>query len=251
MISHSARAAFSLLAAALLLASPALPYDTDLTSEALRDAYFLGQRADEKTSKFFDAYTRHLPIAKSGPYISQITLLTPYALVVDSSRQKTQGYSAQQASEEYHQRGDTLRVYVRIEFTATYTYLQATQSAQRVASEQNLAFQLEEFWRDFGYVLSQQESPRGDSASGTNSDQRDARDDSNNLDSGTPRHTIVARYADASAIYGNGENGGGLSGAVVSLDYDAADVSSAPATFEVITPADDHISVSFDLSKLR
>jgi len=43
-----ARSVASLLAAALLLASSAFAFSTPLSDEAVREAYFLGQRRDEK-----------------------------------------------------------------------------------------------------------------------------------------------------------------------------------------------------------
>src|SRR6266566_1804026 len=98
------RAFLALLTSALLLSTPALPFDTPLSDQAVREAYFLGQRTDQKIVDFFSGYTRHLPFPKAGPYVSEIQLLTPYAQVVELSHQNTAGYSAQQAWKDYQDR---------------------------------------------------------------------------------------------------------------------------------------------------
>src|SRR5438034_4077976 len=66
------RAFLALLTSALLLSTPALPFDTPLSDQAVREAYFLGQRTDQKIVDFFSGYTRHLPFPKAGPYVSEI-----------------------------------------------------------------------------------------------------------------------------------------------------------------------------------
>jgi hypothetical protein len=229
--------------AALLASQPACAYEIPLESHSVRDGYFFGQRGDEKLAKFLDTYAKHLPVSQKGPYISEIKLLTPYAQVVDISRQKTAGYSAQQAAQEYKDRGDTFRVYVRIEFTATYGFLQAVESANHAAREQKLPLQPYDFWRDFQFILSQDAKPAEarDSASDSGDRQQENGD----------RRVIDARWADASLIYGDTEFNGGLAGAVVWLDYDAKDITSDPASVEVVTPAGQHVVATFDLSKLR
>ena len=85
------RAFLALLTSALLLSTPALPFDTPLSDQAVREAYFLGQRTDQKIVDFFSGYTRHLPFPKAGPYVSEIQLLTPYAQVVELSHQNKIG----------------------------------------------------------------------------------------------------------------------------------------------------------------
>ena len=60
-----------------------------------------------------------------------------------------------------------------------------------------------------------------------------------------------ARSADATPIYGDSNYNGGLEGTVVWLDYDAKDITSDPASVEVVTPAGQHVVATFDLSKLR
>src|SRR5215469_6785575 len=121
--------------AVTLLVWPAAAFGTHLSDQAVREAYFLGQRNDEKTAQFLESYLRRLPMPQSGLYVSEIELFTPYAEAVDLSRQHTVGYSAQQAAQEYRDRGDVFRLRVRVFFTDTYyqrTYARAaTQKGDR------------------------------------------------------------------------------------------------------------------------
>src|ERR1700722_14807021 len=78
----------------LALAGPADSYDTQLDSQAVREAYFLGRRSDQKTSEFLESYIKHLAMSEHGPYIADVSLYTPYAQVVFSSWRNSVGYSA-------------------------------------------------------------------------------------------------------------------------------------------------------------
>ena len=66
-------------------------YDHPLSSKAIREAYFLGQRNDEKVTDFLAQYIKRLPIPEKGPYISEISLYTPYAQVVLRSWRRVTG----------------------------------------------------------------------------------------------------------------------------------------------------------------
>lgn len=128
MLPTPARSIISVLAAGLLVWPLSDVVGATLSDETVREAYFLGQRNDEKTARFLETYRRRLSMPQSGLYISEIELFTPYAETVDLSRQRTFGYSAQQAAQEYRERGDVFRLRVRVFFTDTYsqrTYAQA------------------------------------------------------------------------------------------------------------------------------
>lgn len=121
----------SLIAGALLAPLPSTAFDSPLSDTAVREAYFLGQRHDESLAGFFEKYTRHLPSAKSGAYVSSVAFLTPFALVVEFSSRQADGYSAQQAQIDHRKRGEFVRITVQLEFASGYTLRPAT------------------FWRDF------------------------------------------------------------------------------------------------------
>jgi hypothetical protein len=208
------------LAAALLL------LEIPLSDTAVREAYFLGQRNDQKTADFLKLYTRSFPLPDKGPYISEIHLLTPYAQVVVNSSQHSTGYSAQQALADYRRRGDTLLLQIRIEFTPTYTYDDAVRTANDTAREFNRHLDPEDFWQAFRFTLSQNDQYF---------EPRDIRSD---------------------PIYGSSspsDLGPTLRGAMVSLEFDAApfEPESAPVQVEVIPPITNHVLAKFDLAKLR
>jgi hypothetical protein len=98
----------SWVAAALLFTPRAFALDLPLSSEAVREAYFLGQRHDEKTARFFEMYRQHFPVPRSGPYVSAMELSTPYVRAVELSER------------EFRDRGNSVRLGVEVRYTATY-----------------------------------------------------------------------------------------------------------------------------------
>jgi len=202
---------------------PLLAYDTDLSDTAVREAYFLGQRNDEKTRSFFEPYTRHLPLPKSGPYVSEINLLTPLAQVVKVSSRTTGGYSAQQAHLDYRDRGDSLLLEVHIEFTPTYSQIDAVRPSSKDGAEKGIVMRTEDFWQNFRYGIKQKED------------------------------WIDPRSMNGEPEYGSSDSYGSalLIGAWVYLDYDARNVPSDDTEVHVFTPDGQDVSVTFDLSKLH
>lgn len=209
----------TILMVGLLLTPSSFAFDLSLSDEAVREAYFLGQRNDENTTQVLAPYTTHLALPERGPYVSEIGLFTPYSQVIDVSRQRTGYYSAQEAQQDYRERGDTILVLVRIEFTATYDYQQAVASANNAGKEQDISFQPQDFWKDFCLGLSQEGK------------------------------WVEPRTERAEAVYNRGE--GGLGGAVVWMEFDAHDVASAETSVEVETPDGQHVVATFDLSRLH
>lgn len=104
----------------LLLPQLGFAYEQPLTDESVREAYFLGQDAD-RAADFLAQYVKSLPVPDNGPDVAEIELQTPYAQVVEVSREHSVGYSAQQAAADYKQRGDSIQVRVKVLFTPTYT----------------------------------------------------------------------------------------------------------------------------------
>src|SRR6266403_2944723 len=97
LMPFSARIASSAMISALLVCQAAFAFDTPLSDQAVREAYFLGQRHDETMSTFLNKYTKLLPPPKTGPDIASVTVFTPFALLVQQSSQRSE-YSAQQAA---------------------------------------------------------------------------------------------------------------------------------------------------------
>lgn len=213
----------AMLSAALLALQPVAAYDAPLDPSAVREAYFLGQRSDEKRAKFFEAYLKHLALPEKGPYVSEIELLTPYAQVVDVSRQHTGAYNAQQAAEDYKKRGDSIQVRMRIEFTPSYGPIESLPPSRDSRAGPGIPIRRDDFWKDFQIRLSQ---------AGKTIEPLDT-------------------YGEPIFNRSSGVGWGGLAGAQVWFYYDAADVASTEATVEVVTPDGQKITAKFDLEKLR
>jgi hypothetical protein len=212
----------SLLVAALLLSPVVFAFELRLSDEAVREAYFLGQRNDERTAEFLAKYRRHLPIPETGPYVSTVELFTPYAEAVDFSRQRSFGYSAQDAAQDYRKRGDLIRVSITIEFTPTYGYLIERQVKHESNTGKGLEFRSPSFWKDFTYRLAQ-----GD-------------------------NVIEPLDMQGHATYSVSEDSVAMTGAVILLVYDAEKIaSSCDAAVEVDTPDGQHVVANFDLATLK
>jgi len=84
-----------LVTAALLLAQTTLAFQTPLSDESVREAYFLGQRHDFSLERLVDKYTHRLSPPKSGPYISSIAFFTPFMVAARLSGDHVRNYSAQ------------------------------------------------------------------------------------------------------------------------------------------------------------
>jgi hypothetical protein len=149
----SGRSLAPVLAAALLLSPSSFAFDAPLSDQAVREAYFLGQRRDEKTVEFLDKYRRHLTVPESGPWISTVEFFTPFAEAVELSRQRSFGYSAQDATQDYRKNGDRLRVTITIEFTNSYGELSQVKTSQRSGSPNGFSVRPSNFWKDFTYRL--------------------------------------------------------------------------------------------------
>ena len=211
------RRGLAILAAALLLTSTASPCEVPLSDEAVREAYFLGQRHDETTARLLETYRRYFPVPKSGPHVFVVELFTPYALAVESSRQHSFNYSAQQAKLDYRARGDSLRVGVYVRYTNTYgpgfPY-----SPNKVPGPTGT-------WEDFHVRLTL---------------------------NGKLLEPGSLRYEGTRMGTGGGKGGGSRpTGFIVWQEYPSPNSAFTDATIEVDTPDGQHVVASFDLTALR
>jgi hypothetical protein len=138
-----ARSWLVIVLAALTMAQPALAFEYPLTSEAIREAYFLGKASSSKKAEFFEKYTHHLPMPKSGPYVAWISVETPFACVVDKVSRTPLNYHAPDAEQDFLGKPGCFRVRLEIDFTPTYP---DPTGATAVPSD---------FWRDFKVHLRQ------------------------------------------------------------------------------------------------
>jgi hypothetical protein len=215
----------SLLTAALLLTQPTFALELPLSSEAVREAYFLGQRRDEKTARFLETYRQHLPAPKCGPHVAVVELFTPYAEAVELSRQGAGlGYSAQQAEQDYRRRRNSVRIGVHIVYPGAFGSVTPCPSGPQSGSGAQPVSAPAGFWKDYQVRVSQ---------------------------GGKTLESRNVRY-EGTHISPSGKGAGSwTTGFIVWLEYDAEALSSSEATVETQTPDGQHVVAKFDLEKLR
>jgi hypothetical protein len=101
------------LALALSLAVPVNAYDFPLTSNAIRDAYFLGNRAGGLGERFLADYRQTIPDLHVGNFTSFVQIETPFMQVALRSG-KALNYSAQDAVREFLDKPAVLRLHLEI-----------------------------------------------------------------------------------------------------------------------------------------
>jgi hypothetical protein len=220
-MSFLARIATSITISVLLLCQPVLAFQSPLSDESVREAYFLGQRHDETFARFLDKYTKFLPLPKTGPHIASVTFFTPFALLVQQSSQHTSGYSAQQAAIDHRNQPEFVRIVVQILLTDSYGPFLARPTGSRSGSPVGIQLRSSDFWRDFKIQVSDGEK------------------------------NLVLDSPTGNPIYRCDEGGCVLTGANVQFDFPADLFTSGSAIIDVDPPEGDSVSVEFDLDHLR
>jgi hypothetical protein len=215
------RSLASLLAALLAVPFPSAAFDTPLSDTAVREAYFLGQRRDETMSRFLEKYTIFLAPPKSGPHIASITMFTPYALAVLDSREKSVGYSAQQAALEHGKHAESVKAILDILFTDSYgAYIPRPVGSRRDAAT-GLMPRRYDFWKDFQVNFFFKDDQLKPSSS-----------------SGQPKLACD-------------DGGCTLIGATLEFEFLAENVPSDSITIQVIPPEGEQLVLDFDLASRR
>ena len=110
--------------AALFLASQtaaAQTYHYPLHSEAIRDAYFLGERNNFQTTDCLLQYIHRFTGPQAGRYyISQIEISTPYQQIVLRGQRDTPGDSALQAETDLREHPLKLIARIQVEWNAAH-----------------------------------------------------------------------------------------------------------------------------------
>ena len=213
---------FLSLLASFSLALPVSAFQSPLSEESVREAYFLGQRHDDTFARFLDKYTQYLAPPKTGPHISSVTFFTPFALAAYQSSKRSAGYSAQQAQIDHRNQAEMVEISVQIQFTQSYGALIAQPTATRGASV-GYAQRHSDFWKDFEVSVF-------------------------NGDAQQPLKT--------SSFFGDptfscSKAGCILIGAILYLEFPADAFTSSSATIEINPPEGDPVAVDFNLSSLR
>ena len=221
MLRSSARPIAAVLVALVLLIPSSFAFDTPLSDEAVREAYFLGQRHDDTMATFLNKYTKYLESPKTGPDIASVTVFTPFALLVQQSSQHTSGYSAQQAALDHRDQAEFVRIIVQIQFTDSYGPYIVRPTGTRSGSPKGFVPRPYDFWKDFDVQVSSKDKNLEPFSS-----------------SGQPLLLCD-------------EGGCTLTGATLQFDFSAEDFPSGSATIEVYPPEGDPLSIDFDLDHLR
>jgi hypothetical protein len=208
------------LAAVLAFPLPSRAFDTPLSDTAVREAYFMGQRHDERLADFLNKYTKELPPPQTGPYIASITFFTPFAQVAVHSSQQS-NYSAQRAQIDHRDQHETVQVIVQIQFTDSYGAYIVRPTGGRSDSPKGFAFRSSRFWKDFEIrVFNKDDSLRAFRSSGK------------------PNYLCS-------------DGGCTLTGATLYLEFFADEFTEDTATVEIYPPEGDQVTVDFDLSSFR
>ena len=204
-----------------LLMSPALfAFNSPLSDEAIREAYFLGQRRDEKMTAFLEKYKQHLREPDRGPFVSSVEFLTPFALAVLQSKDRSTGYSAQQAAEEHRGVEENVVVNIEVLFTESYGALIQRPISDRSGAPTGFAFRSSDFWRDIDVQVIVKDKVIKPASF-----------------SGEPIYFCARGCA--------------LMGATMRLEIPARFVDSDLATMHVVPPEGPEVWVDFDLTGLR
>jgi len=217
---NSCRSFLTLLLSILLISRGALAFSSPLSDEAIREAYFLGQRRDEKMTAFLEKYKQHLREPDRGPYVSSVEFLTPFALLVLQSKDHSTGYSAQQAAEEHRGVEESVVVNIEVLFTESYGALIQQPVSDRSGAPTGFAFRPSDFWRDVDVQVIVKDKVIKPT-----------------------RFTGEPLYFCA--------RGCALMGATLRLEIPARLVDSDSATVQVIPPEGPEVWVDFDLTGLR
>jgi hypothetical protein len=205
----------------LLLSSPTLGFNFPLSDEAIREAYFLGQRHDESMAQFLAKYRKALPMPESGPQISSVEFLTPFARLILLSSQRV-NYSAQQAAQEHRGRAELVSITIQVQLTSSYGAFIAAPTGPGSGSPTGYTLRPPDFWKDIDIQV--------------------VMDDK----------TLEPTDFTGEPNYRCGDEGGCvLSGATLHLDIPAKLFTSESATVQIAPPEGPDVSVEFDLTSLR
>lgn len=223
MPSYPARFFAAILSFALFLIPPSFAFESPLSDEAVREAYFLGQRHDGTYPRLLAKYTRFLPPPRTGPYISSIAFHTPFIQVVAHSDGIVGGYSAQQAQLDHRANGkEIVQIFVDIQLTESYGRLIPVSANTRSNSPTAFVQRASDFWKDFQVRI------------------YDGAEEIIAADSHGYAHFSCGRYGHCI-----------LTGATIEFDFPATAFTSDMATIGVTPPEGQAVSVDFDLNSLK
>jgi hypothetical protein len=218
------RSWLGIVAAFVMPAQPVFAFQSPLSDESVREAYFLGQRHDGSFEQLVEKSTRRFPAPKNGPYISSVIFVTPFVSAAQLSNNHIGNYSAQQAELDHRELGkEIVKITVEIQLTESYgQFIAPAKANSRSGSASTLILRPDDFWRDFQVQIF-----NGDQAL------------SSAVYHGRPNYSC-------------GEYGPCiLTGATLTYEFPADAFSTDSATISVDPPEGGPVTADFDLSRLR
>ena len=210
---------FASFLVAICVTLPASAFDVPLSDEAVREAYFLGQRHD---ASFLSNYIKFLPLPRTGPHISSVTFLTPFAQFAQFSSNYVGNYSAQQARLDHLGQKEIVEITVEIQLTLSYGAFISSPSSSRSSSPSVLTPRSSEFWKDFHVQIYDGDQP------------------------------LSPSDFHGHANYSCGRRGPCvMTGATLKFEFPADAFTSGSTTVHIDPPEGDPVSVDFDLIRLR
>jgi hypothetical protein len=222
---HSAaRPGMAIVAALVMLAQPIFAFQSPLSDESVREAYFLGQRRDGSVESLVEKSTRRFPAPKNGPYISSVMFLTPFVGAAQLSSNYVGNYSAQQAELDHRDAGkEVVKITIEIQLTESYgQFIIPAKTTSRSGSASVLIPRPHDFWRDFRVQIF----------------------NGNQAQSSSVYH--------GSSNYSCGDYGSCiLTGATLAFEFPADAFSADSASIRVEPPEGEPVTAEFDLERLR
>jgi hypothetical protein len=210
---------FASFLVAICVTLPASPFDVPLSDEAVREAYFLGQRHD---ASFLGNYIKFLPLPKTGPHISSVAFLTPFVQLAQFSSNYVGNYSAQQSRLDHLGQKEIVEITIEIRLTSSYGAFIASPSSSRSSFPSALTPRSSEFWKDFRVQIY----------------------DGDRLLSPSDFH--------GHANYSCGRRGPcAMTGATLKFEFPADAFTSDSTTIDIDPSEGDPVSADFDLIRLR
>jgi hypothetical protein len=221
MLRRPLSSALAMVLAALLVSSPARAFNFPLSDEAIREAYFLGQRRDESMAQFLARYKKTLPVPDSGPQIASVEFLTPFANLILASSQRT-NYSAQQAALDHRAQEDHVVITIQVQLTQSYGAFVAAPTGPRSGSPTGYTLRSPDFWKDIDVQV--------------------VMDDK----------LLEPTDFTGEPNYACGDEGGCvLTGATLHLEFPAKLFTSDSAAIQIAPPEGPDVAVNFDLTAFR
>ena len=199
-------------------------FQSPLSEESVREAYFLGQRHDGSFEGLVEKSTRRFPAPKTGPYISSVMFVTPFVSAAQLSNSYIGNYSAQKAELDHRGAGkESVKIIIEIQLTESYgQFIAPAQTNSRSSSAPVLISRPDDFWKDFQVQIF-----NGDEAL------------SNFVYHGRPKYTC-GEYGPCILI-----------GATLTFEFPADVFSADAASITVDPPEGEPVTAEFDLGGLR